>query len=96
MGPQTVSFGIIGALLAHLHRVVTIRKMLHQSLVIFIVAFLTGILAYLLSFLKDQSAISGIYTILFGTSLYSAIVGPFLFLPCAWWMRIKIYRFSRH
>jgi len=22
-------------------------------------------------------------------------VGPFLFLPSAWWMRIKIHRFNR-
>jgi rod shape-determining protein MreD len=96
MGPQTVGFGLLGTLLAYLHRVVTIRKTLHQSLAIFFVSLLAGTLAHLLSFLKDSSAISGIYTILFGTSLYSAIVGPFLFLPCVWWMRIKTYRFSRH
>jgi len=29
------------------------------------------------------------------TSLYSAVIGPFLFLPCAWWMGIKTSRFSR-
>ena len=96
MGPQTISFGLFGTLLAHLHRVITIRKMLHQSLAIFIIALLAGASAYLLSFLKDQSAVSNMYTTLFGTSLYSAIVGPFLFLPCAWWMRIKTYRSSRH
>lgn len=96
MGPQIVSFGLFGTLLAYLRRIITIRRMLHQSLAIFFIALLAGSLAYFLSLLKAQSGASGIYAVLLGTSLYSAIVGPFLFLPCAWWMRIKTYRFSRY
>ena len=96
MGPQIVSFGLFGTLLAYLRRVITIRRMLHQSLAIFVISFLAGSLAYILGFLKGQSDASGIYIVLLGISLYSAVVGPFLFLPCAWWMRIKRYRFSRY
>ena len=96
MGPQMISFGLFGTLLAYLHRVIAIRKMSYQSLAIFVVALSGGTLAYFLTFLKDQLAASNIYTVLFGTSLYSAIVGPFLFLPSAWWMRIKAYRFGKH
>lgn len=95
MGPQTISFGLFGTALAYLHRVIVIKKMPYQSLAIFITALLTGILAHFLALLKGESAAPN-YTVLFWKSLYSAIVGPFLFLPSAWWMRIKTHRSSRH
>lgn len=97
MGPQIISFGLFGTALANLHRVIAIRKMPYQSVAIFITTFLAGLFAaYLLIFLKGEPPSPNIYTVLFGTSLYSALLGPFLFLPLAWWMRIKIHRFGRH
>jgi len=96
MGSQTISFGLFGTALAYLHRVIAIRKIPYQSLAIFITAFMTGTLAHFLALLKGQSPVSNIYTAILGTALYSAIVGPFLFLPAAWWMRIRTHRFSRH
>ena len=96
IGPQTISFGLFGTALAYLHRVIAIRKMPYQSAVIFVTALLAGVLAHFLTFLKGEPTAANIYVILLGTSLYSAIVGPFLFLPSAWWMRIKTHRFSRH
>lgn len=89
IGPQTISFGLFGTLLAYLHRVIAIRKMPYQALAIFITGLLAGALTHLLTFLKGQPTASDIYAVLFGTPLYSAVVGPFLFLPFAWWMRIK-------
>jgi len=95
MGAQTISFGLLGTLLAYMNRVIAIKKMPYQSLAIFLTGISVGIAAHLLALLKDQPAISGIYAGIFWTSFYSAVVGPFLFLPCAWWMRIKTHRFSR-
>lgn len=95
MGPHTLSFGFIGSLLAYMHRVVNARKMPYQALVIFVVGFLTGGLTCLLSFLKDRTFTPNIGSVLFWTSLYSGVVGPFLFLPFAWWMRIRTHRFGR-
>lgn len=89
MGPQTISFGMLGTLLADLHRVMAIKKMPHQAVAIFITGFLTAILAFILTFLKAESTAANIYTELFFKPLYSAIFGPFLFLPVAWWMRIR-------
>ncbi len=89
MGPRIISFGLVGTALAYLHRIITIRKMPYQSLAIFITGFLAGALVYLLSLLKGQPATSNIFISLFGIPLYSSVVGPFLFLPSAWWMRIK-------
>ncbi len=96
MGPQIISFGLFGTLLAYLHRLIAIRKVPYQTAAIFIVGILAALLAYLLSRLISQPHIQNAYALIFATSLYSAVVGPFLFLPSAWWMRIKTQRFSRH
>ena len=95
MGPQMISFGLFGAALAYLNQVITIRKMTYQFFAIFITALLAGSVAFFLNFLKGEPTPPNIFAALFGIALYSAIVGPFLFLPSAWWMRIKIDRFSR-
>jgi len=95
IGPQIISFGLFGTLLAYLHRIITIRKMPYQSLAIFTIGFLAGALRYLLTFLIGEPTAPEIYIVLFVTSVYSCLVGPFLFLPSAWWMRIKTRRFSR-
>ena len=96
MGPGIISFGLFGTLLAHLHRVIAIRKMGYQATAIFFTAFLTGSGVYLLSLLKSETVTQNIWMALLGTSLYSAVVGPFLFLPSAWWMRIKTPRFGKY
>jgi rod shape-determining protein MreD len=93
MGPQIIGFGLVGTLLAYLHRVIAIRKMPYQAAAIFVTGVLAGAVAHLLGALKGQPLTHDMYTDLFATSLYSAIVGPFLFLPSAWWMRIKTQRF---
>jgi rod shape-determining protein MreD len=96
MGPQTISFGLFGTVLAYLHRVIAIRKMPYQALAIFITAILTGTLTYLLNLLKSEPNPATTYSDIFKIALYSGIVGPFLFLPSAWWMRIKTNRFRRN
>ena len=101
MGPRIISFGLFGAALAYLHRIIAIRKMPYQTLAIFITALLTAVLAHFLTILKltileGEPTAQIIYAVLLGTSLYSALVGPFLFLPAASWMRIKTHRFSKH
>jgi rod shape-determining protein MreD len=96
MGARIISFGLFGTLLAYLHGVITIKKMPYQSLAIFISGFLTGALVHFLTLLKGQPTTTNAYTVLFWTSVYSSFVGPFLFLPTAWWMRIKTHRSGRH
>jgi len=97
MGPQMLSFGIFGTLLAYLHRVIAIRKMPFQALAIFATTLLAGTFAHFLAFLiKSEPLTLSIFRTLFWMAIYSAIVGPFLFLPSAWWMRIRINRFTRH
>lgn len=45
MGPQMISFGLFGTLLAYLRRVLAIRKMPYQGLAIFVTALLAGVCA---------------------------------------------------
>lgn len=94
MGPQMISFGLFGTLLAYMHRVIVIRKMFYQSAAIFLVGFLVAVASFLLMLLKQASTETSLSLLFLGNPLYSAIVGPFLFLPFAWWMRIKTNRFN--
>ena len=93
MGAQMISFGLFGTLLAYLHRFIAIREMPYQSLAIAMTGLLAGGLAFFLTYLKSQTTPPNMFTVLLGTSLYSAIIGPFLFLPSAWLMRIKTHHF---
>jgi rod shape-determining protein MreD len=95
MGPRIISFGLFGTLLSYLHGVITIKKMSYQSLVIFISGLLTGVTAHFLTLFKGQPTGTNIHTVLFWTSVYSSVVGPFLFLLIGRWMRIKIRRPGR-
>ncbi len=95
MGPYTISFGLLGTALAYVHHIVNVKKMPYQGLVIFVTAFLAGALAHILALLKGRPLAPNLWTGLFGMSTYSALVGPFLFLPSAWWMRIKTGRLAR-
>ena len=95
MGPHMISFGLFGTLLAYLNRVIAIKRMPYQALAIFAVSVLAGLLSYLLAYFTGEPIAGKIYVVVFITALYSSIVGPFLFLPVAWWMRIKTNRFAR-
>lgn len=95
MGPQIISFGLLGTLLADLRHLIGIKKVPYQALAIFVTGILTTTMTFFLTFLKAEPTPSNICTQLFWTPLYSAILGPFLFLPSAWWMRIKKRRTKR-
>jgi rod shape-determining protein MreD len=95
MGPHMISFGLFGTLLAYLNRVIAIKRMPYQALAIFATSLLTGLLSYLLAYITGEPVVGNIYAVVIITALYSSIVGPFLFLPTAWWMRIKTNRFAR-
>ncbi|MHC5074049.1 MAG: rod shape-determining protein MreD [Planctomycetota bacterium] len=94
VGAKMFSFGICGTILAYLTQLIIIRKMPYQALIIFATALLTGILAHLLNTIKIPQTADSIYTAILGMAVYSAVIGPFYFLPSAWWMCIKTHHFS--
>jgi rod shape-determining protein MreD len=89
MGPRMLSFGLFGTGLSYMRRVITIRKALHEALAILVVGFGAEGLALLLALLAGRSQGPGGFIVLAGTSIYSAVVGPFLFLLLDWSMRIR-------
>jgi len=95
MGPGIISFTALGTAIAYLHRIVAIRQIPYQAAAIFIAGLLTYTLMFLLNLLRSQSAMAETFSTAMGICLYSALLGPFLFLPSAWWMNIKTTRFKK-
>ncbi|MBN1973618.1 MAG: rod shape-determining protein MreD [Sedimentisphaerales bacterium] len=87
MGTQMICFGILGTSIAYLNRVIALRKVPYQIIAIFAVTLIAGFCANTLNSMKNVSTIT--YSSIMKTAIYSAIVGPFIFIPCIWWMRIK-------
>ena len=95
MGPGTISLGLLGTGLAYLSKVIRLRRMPFQAGAIFLTVIAVSFVAYPLRRIQGQPIYQDFWSMAFGTALYSAIIGPFLFLPIAWWMQIKIHRQGR-
>lgn len=95
LGPMIISFGLFGTGLSYLHRLISIKKVPHQAITIFIVGLGTAILAWLLARAAGQASRYGSLIALIGTSIYSAVLGPVLFLFFDWLMPIKNKRRGR-
>ena len=89
MGPQIISFGILGTLLSDVHSIMSIQRMAHLAVTVFVIGSLTALLSYLLTFFRAEPATAHFAAQLLWQPLYSAVLGPFLFFPIAWWMRIS-------
>jgi len=88
MGPWIISFGLFGTLLSDLNSTISPRRAIYQAVTIFLMGFLTTGLSYLLTALRTEPVTAHIAAGLFWQPLYSAFLGPFLFLPVGWWMRM--------
>jgi len=95
IGPLIISFGLFGTGLSYLHRLISIKKVPHQAITIFVVGLGTAILAWLLARVAGQTPRPGGFIALIGTSIYSAILGPVLFLFWDWLMPVKKQRHGR-
>ncbi len=89
IGPLIISFGLFGTGLSYLHRLISIKKVPHEAITIFVVGLGTAILAWLLARVAGQTPRHGGFIALIGTSIYSAVLGPVLFLFLDWLMPIK-------
>jgi rod shape-determining protein MreD len=88
MGPRIISFGLFGSLLADVSSVISPRRAMHQAVIILLMGGLTAGLSYLLTLLRTGAVATSLTTELLWQPLYSALLGPFLFLPIGWWMRL--------
>ncbi len=89
MGPWILSFGLFGTGLAYLHGVISLKKMPHQALAIFITGIGAGVLS---GFLAGRPV--GLKLII-GSAAYSAIIGPFLSLLLDLIMPVKKFKRGR-
>jgi len=96
MGPRILSFGLFGTLLNDLHTTISIRRMPHQAIAIFATGVLTALLSHLLTFFRAEPVAARLGAELLWQPLYSAAIGPFLFLPIAWSMHINPRRRRRN
>ncbi len=95
MGPGILSFGILGTGLCYLSSVISLRQMPFQAAAIFLFVIIITFVMVIFIRIQKQLVPTDTFGMYLGSPLYSAIVGPFLFLPIAWWMHIKVKGFRR-
>jgi len=98
VGPYIISLTLLGAIISHMSKVVITKKMLHQGLIILVTGLVAGALAEGLTFLKIRETTSNLYLVLLGTAVYSAIIGPFVWLGLSAisdWLGIRKNRYRR-
>jgi rod shape-determining protein MreD len=88
MGPRIISFGVFGTLLSDLGSTISPRRVIYQAITISLMGCLTGGLSYLLAFLRTGAAPANLAAVCFWQPLYSAVLGPLLFLPLGWCMHM--------
>lgn len=94
MGTKMLSFLLIGTSLAYLNRVFSLKELPHRAIAIFAAILLTGIMSNILNSLKNAGTIE--LSAILKTALVSCIVGPLLYIPVRWWMRLKTKHHRRN
>jgi len=89
MGPRIISFGLFGTLLSDLQGIIATRRPIYQAIAILLTGLLTGGVTLLLTFLRADAVTTNVSAQLFWQPLYSAILGPLLAMPIAWWMHMN-------
>ena len=83
MGPYMLSFGVFGTVISQMRRVVIMKRMTHQAVATLILGLITVGLAEFLAALKLGSGTSNVLSVAIGTSVYSALAGPFVWMVFA-------------
>ncbi|MBL7214570.1 MAG: rod shape-determining protein MreD [Phycisphaerae bacterium] len=76
LGPHMLCYGLMGVLLNSVSHTLTMRRATHKAMFVFLAFLITEIGAYWLSILKTHESRPNIYSVLFFTGLYSAIISP--------------------
>ncbi len=96
IGSQTLAFGLLGSLIGFLNKALSIKKMGYQAAAILIISLTVKIITAILTKIRGQHFDENIYSIILFVSIYSAVVGPFLFLPYRWLMGQNIRRHNHN
>lgn len=96
IGPHFISFGLLGAALAHIKKVVLLKQTRQQAATIFVMGILTYILASILIKFKVSSAAAAPFKI-FAVSMYTAILWflvKWLVGTLGKWTGVGVHRFG--
>ncbi len=93
IGPQMIAFGLCGTLLSGVRQFILIRQIPFQALVILITGALAAGLIHILSLVKGVPTSGDWGRCVLWEPLYSAVIGPVLFLPLEWLMRLQDKRY---
>lgn len=78
MGPHFITFGILGSVSSQLRKVVIMKRMTHQGVVIFAMGIAALTLVQILSYFKIGKSSIDFAVVLLGTAAYSGLFGPVL------------------
>jgi len=98
IGPFTISFGLVGSLISQMHKVVIMKRIVHQAAAIFVTGVVVGVLVQFLTFFKTGETASNVYIIVLGSCFYSALVGPVIWLGLSLlsgWLGVSKHRYGR-
>ncbi|MFH1614911.1 MAG: rod shape-determining protein MreD [Planctomycetota bacterium] len=95
MGVHMISFGLLGSLLWQINQVIVVRKSMHFAAAIFVTGFCSEFIIHFLTALKLADRPANTYLLVFGTSVYSAAIGPYICSAlklASKWMGLRRYR----
>lgn len=93
IGPQMIGFGLCGTLLSGIRQYILIRKVPFQAIVILITGALASGLGHILSIAKGVPVSGDLLNPLLWEPVYSGVIGPVLFFPLEWLMRLQDKRY---
>jgi rod shape-determining protein MreD len=93
IGPQMIGFGLCGTLLSGIRQYILIRKVPFQAIVILITGALASGLGHVLYIAKGIPGSGDLLNPLLWEPVYSGIIGPVLFFPLEWMMRLQEKRY---
>jgi rod shape-determining protein MreD len=93
IGPQMLSFGLCGALLSSIRRTIAIRSVVFQGILILLTGAAAAGLNRGLSVVKGVPVPGDLLNQILFCPLYSAIIGPAIFVPLEWLMRLQDKRY---
>lgn len=97
IGPHFISYGLVGTAIAHVRKLILLKKTGQQALTIFVTGFLTESVVLILTGLKASGlAKAGVFEI-FAVSGYSAILWFLIKWPvtaAGKWLGVGVHRFG--
>jgi rod shape-determining protein MreD len=96
MGPYTVSFGIVGTAISFVQSALVMKRLIYQMICIFATGLLTGTMVEAMTFSKLSGQTANSLAVIAMVTLYSAIIGPFLWLVFSAIFGMLVVEIPRH